>query len=190
MAAGPARKRATYQDVLDAPPNMVAEVLSGELHLHPRPGGPHAEAASVLGMDIGGAFHRGRGGPGGWIILDEPELHLGEDILVPDLTGWRRERLAAVPRGAYIELAPDWACEVLSKSTALIDRQRKMPIYARERVRHLWLVDPRARTIEVFRLDGDSYRFVAAHGEHELARIEPFEAIELELTALWPNPDK
>jgi Uma2 family endonuclease len=189
MAAEPARKRATYQDVLDAPPRMIAEVLGGELHLQPRPGGPHAETSSVLGMDLGSAFHRGRGGPGGWIILDEPELHFeGGDILVPDLAGWRRERLAEVPREPYFELAPDWACEVLSKSTALIDRQRKLPIYARERVAHLWLVDPLARTVEVYRLDGDSYRFVAAHGERELARIEPFEAIELELGALWPNP--
>ena len=189
MSAEAARKRATYQDVLDAPENLVAEVLAGELYTHPRPGGPHAEAASVLGMDIGGAFHRGRGGPGGWIILDEPELHLGPDILVPDLAGWRRERLAAVPNAPYIELAPDWACEVLSKSTALVDRQRKMPIYARERVEHLWLVDPRSRTIEVFRLDGEGYRYVGAHGETEHARIEPFDAIELELGALWPNSD-
>ena len=188
MAAEAARKRATYQDVLDAPEHLVAEILAGELYTHPRPAGPHAEAASVLGMDVGGAFHRGRGGPGGWIILHEPELHLGADILVPDLAGWRRERLPAVPDAAYIELAPDWVCEVLSKSTALIDRQRKMPIYAREDVEHLWLVDPVSRTIEVFHLDGDSYRFVGAHGEREHARIQPFEAIELELGALWPNP--
>ena len=188
MAAEPGRKRATYQDVLDAPPNLIAELLGGELYTTPRLGGPHAECASVLGMDIGGAFHRGRGGPGGWIILNKPELHLDADILVPDLAGWRRDRLAAVPRGAFIELAPDWACELLSKSTALIDRQRKLPIYARERVEHVWLVDPIARTIEVFRLDGDGYRFMIAHGEQELARIPPFEAIELELAALWPNP--
>ncbi len=187
MAAEAARKHATYEDVLAAPEHLVAEVLGGELHTHPRPAGPHAEAASVLGMDIGGAFHRGRGGPGGWIILDEPELHLGADILVPDLAGWRRERLPAVPDAAFIELAPDWACEVLSPSTALVDRQRKLPIYARERVSHLWLVDPRIRTVEVYRLDGESYRFVGAHGERELARIEPFAAIELELGALWPE---
>lgn len=188
MSAEAARRRASYQDVLDAPEHLVAEVLDGELYTHPRPAGPHAEAASVLGMDVGGAFHRGRGGPGGWIILDEPELHLGEDILVPDLAGWRRTRLPAVPAAAFIELPPDWACEVLSKSTALIDRQRKMPIYAREGVTHLWLVDPISRTVEVYRLDGDGYRFVGAHGERELARLEPFDALELELGALWPNP--
>lgn len=187
MAAETAKKRAGYQDVLDAPEHVVAEVLNGELYTHPRPAGPHAETASVLGMDLGGPFHRGRGGPGGWIILDEPELHLDSDILVPDLGGWRRERLPAVPDAAYFELAPDWACEVLSPTTALVDRRHKLPIYARERVRHLWLVDPRAKSLEVFRLDADTYRLVAVHGDSDVVRIEPFDAIELSLSALWPE---
>ncbi len=187
MAADPARRKATYQDVLDAPEHLVAEVLAGDLYTHPRPAGPHTETASVLGMDLGGAFHRGRGGPGGWIILDEPELHLGPDILVPDLGGWQRERLPAVPHTAYIELAPDWACEVLSASTALLDRRLKLPIYAREKVPHVWLVNPTARSVEVFRLDGASYRLIVTHGEDEVVRLEPFDAIELELGALWPQ---
>jgi len=188
MTASPARRNATYQDVLDAPEHLVAEVLAGDLYTHPRPAGPHAEATSVLGMDLGSAFHRGRGGPGGWIILYEPELHLGRDILVPDLAGWRRERLPAVTKAAYIELAPDWACEVLSPSTALVDRRIKLPIYAREQVAHVWLVDPTARSVEVFRLDGESYRLVVTRGEDEVVRLEPFDAIELELGALWPRP--
>ncbi len=190
MAVDTAKKLATYQDVLDAPDHLVAEIVAGELFTSPRPAAPHSEAASVLGMDIGGPFHRGRGGPGGWTILDEPELHFGADILVPDLAGWRRERLPAVPDAPYIELAPDWACEVLSPSTALLDRRRKLPVYAREGVRHAWLVSPLERSVEVFRLDGDSYRLVAVHGESEVVRLEPFDAIELELTALWPNAPK
>lgn len=188
MAAEPLRRRASYEDVLDTPEHLVAEILDGALHTHPRPAGPHSEAASVLGMDLGGPFHRGRGGPGGWLILDEPELHLGLDILVPDLAGWRRERLPAVPDAAFIELAPDWACEVLSPSTALVDRRLKLPIYAREAVRHVWLVDPRLQLLEVLRLDGDTYRLVQSHGEAEVVRAEPFDAIELELGALWPRP--
>ncbi len=188
MAGEPASKRATYQDVLDAPEHMVAEVLDGVLYTHPRPAGPHTEAASVLGMELGRAFHRGRGGPGGWIILDEPELHLDEDILVPDLAGWRRERLPSVPATAYIELAPDWVCEVLSKRTALLDRKRKLPIYARKGVSHLWFVDPVARVLETYRLEAGNYVFDGAYGEHDRARIEPFAAIELELAALWPDP--
>lgn len=190
MPAIPGKKTATYQDVLDAPKHLVAEVLAGTLYTHSRPAGPHAEAASVLGMDIGSAFHRGRGGPGGWIILDEPELHLAADILVPDLAGWRRERLGKVPNAAFFELAPDWACEVLSPSTALIDRRNKLPIYAREQVEYVWLVDPRERSVEVFELAGEHYRCLAVHGEEEVVRLPPFEAVELELSALWPHQAK
>ncbi len=178
---------ATYQDVLDAPDHCVAEVLAGELHTSPRPAMRHATAASVLGMDIGGPFQRGRGGPGGWWILDEPELHFGEDILVPDLAGWRKERMPQSPTAAFCELSPDWICEVLSPSTARIDRVTKVPIYAREGVTHVWLLDPIAQTLEVLRLEGKSYLLVASFGGSGLVRAEPFDAIELELDALWPS---
>jgi len=183
----PARKKATYEDVLAAPEHLVAEVIDGELYTHPRPAAPHAEAASVLGMDIGSAFHRGRGGPGGWIILIEPELHLGADILVPDLAGWRRERLPNVPDVAFFTMAPDWVCEVLSPGTALLDRRGKMPLYAREGVPHLWLIDPSVRSLEIYRLEGEGYLHLGTFGENERVRAIPFDAIELELEALWPN---
>ena len=188
MSAHRQPRPATYEDLCHAPPHQVAELISGVLYTHPRPAGPHAETASVLGMDLGAPFHRGRGGPGGWVILDEPELHLGGDVLVPDLAGWRRERMSQVPRGVAFTVAPDFACEVLSPSTALIDRRHKLPIYAREGVRHVWLVDPLLRSLEVFRLDGEGYRLLATYGESECTRIEPFDAIELELAALWPDP--
>jgi Uma2 family endonuclease len=176
---------ATYQDVLDAPEHLVAELIGGELYTHPRPAPSHATATSVLGMDIGGPFHRGRGGPGGWWILDEPELHLHEDLLVPDLAGWRRERMPEQPSKAYYELAPDWVCEVLSPSTARVDRVRKVPAYAREGVLHVWLVSPTDQTLEVLRLDGEGYRLIATYGGQEKVRAEPFAAVELELAALW-----
>ena len=124
--------RATYQDVLDAPEHMVAEIIGGTLHTHPRPSPRHAVASSRLGIELGGPFDRGRGGPGGWWIVDESELHLGEEILVPDLAGWRRERTPELPDTAYFTLAPDWTCEVLSASTRKLDLVRKRPIYARE----------------------------------------------------------
>jgi len=181
----PVRKPATYQDVLDAPPHVVAELIAGELYTHPRPAPAHATAASVLGMDIGSPFHRGHGGPGGWWILYEPELHFGKDVLVPDLAGWRRERMPEPPSTAYYELGPDWACEVLSPSTARVDRVLKVPIYARERVRHVWLVSPAEQTLEVLQLDGESYRLLATHGGDAVVRVEPFAAVELELQALW-----
>lgn len=185
--AAPVRRPGSYEDILALPEHLVGELIDGELFVQSRPAGPHTEAASVLTMDLGSAFHRGRGGPGGWIFLDEPELHLRHDILVPDLAAWRRERLPEVPSTAFLTLAPDWVCEVLSPSTARKDRQRKIPIYAREQVRHVWLVDPVARFVEVLRLEGPSYLHVAVFGEEERARIEPFDAIELELGALWPN---
>lgn len=187
--ASTAERRATYQDVLNAPDDVVAELLGGMLYTHARPAGPHTEAASVLVMDIGSAFHRGRGGPGGWFILVKPELHLGDDVVVPDLAGWRRERLGAVPKTPAITVHPDWVCEVLSPSTALVDRRVKLKLYAREQVSHVWLLDPVVRSLEVYRLDGDGYRAVGTWGDTDVARLEPFAAIELELAALWPGSD-
>jgi Uma2 family endonuclease len=187
MAADSARRHASYDDVLQAPDNVVAEVLNGELYTSPRPAGPHAEAASVLGMDLGAAFHRGRGGPGGWIILFEPELHMSHDILVPDLAGWLRSRLPAVPQAPFLELAPDWVCEVVSPGSERLDRERKLPIHAREQVSHVWIVDPLERMIEVYRLDGDGYRLAVTRGGTDSVRLEPFGAVELELRALWPT---
>lgn len=176
---------ATYQDVLDAPPQMVAQVIAGELHVQPRPAFPHARAASGLSGDLIGPFDRGRNGPGGWWIIFEPELHLGDDILVPDIAGWRRARVPQCPDGAYTEIAPDWICEVLSPSIMGVDRIKKMPIYAREGVAHLWLVDPAARTLEAYALDDGRWTVLAAHGDDEKAAIPPFDAIELDLAGLW-----
>lgn len=183
--ADPAHKRATYEDVLKAPRHMVAELVYGVLYTQPRPAFPHATASSILGIDIGGPFYRGRGGPGGWVILFEPELHLGDDILVPDLAGWRRERMPEPPTTAFTTLAPDWICEVLSRSTEALDRAEKMEVYARAGVRHAWLVDPLARTLEVYRLQGREWLRVGAWRDDAKVRAEPFDAIELELGALW-----
>ena len=141
------QQRATYQDVLDAPPHRVAEIVDGVLHTNPRPAMPHALATSSLGHDLSGPFQFGRGGPGGWWIIDEPELHLGEDVLVPDLARWRRERMPDYPDTAYCTLAPAWVCEVLSPSTRKLDLHGKRPVYAREGVGDLWLVDPADRTL-------------------------------------------
>lgn len=182
------RRRATYEDLCQVPDHKVAEILDGELVVTPRPALRHASASSGLGGHLWDPFQRGRGGPGGWWILDEPELHLAEDILVPDLGGWRRERLPAVPDTAYMTLAPDWVCEVISPSTERMDRSRKMRIYAREGVAHLWLLDPIVRTLEVLRLEAARWVVIATHGDADVVRAEPFEAIEIELTALWSDP--
>ena len=181
----PLKRGANYADLCAVPDNFVAEIIAGELYASPRPSPPHAYAASALGMELGGPFHRGRNGPGGWILLDEPELHFGDDVLVPDLAGWRRERMPALPDTAYFTLAPDWLCEVLSPSTETIDRARKLAIYAAQGVGHVWLVNPLLETLEVLRLESGRWSLLATHEGHAKVRAEPFDAIELELGALW-----
>lgn len=177
--------RATYQDLLKVPDHKVAEIVDGELYVSPRPAAPHALATSVLGAELSGPFHQGRGGPGGWWIVDEPELHFGEDVLVPDLAGWRRERMPEFPKTAFFTLAPDWVCEVLSPSTERLDRARKLRVYAREGVRHAWLVNPTARTLEAYRRVEDRWLLLATFEDDALVRAEPFDAIDLDLLALW-----
>ncbi|MYK15035.1 MAG: Uma2 family endonuclease [Rhodospirillaceae bacterium] len=180
------RRRATYQDVIDAPAHMVAEVVEGALYTHPRPAPPHALASSSLGGELSSPFQKGRGGPGGWWIIDEPELHLGEDILVPDIAGWRRERMPDFPDTAFFTLAPDWVCEVLSPSTRDLDRHGKRPVYAREGVAHLWFIDPVARDLEAFELRNGEWVLIATARNDDPVSIPPFEAITFPLDALWP----
>jgi len=176
---------ATYDDVLAAPPHLIAELIHGVLVTSPRPAFAHSFTASGLGVDLGNPFQRGRGGPGGWWILDEPELHLGADVLVPDLAGWRRERMPTVPDVPYCELAPDWVCEVLSPSTEARDRTTKLAIYGAAGVAWIWLINPVLQTLEVFaNRDGDwllCSSFCGATG----VRAQPFEAVELALGDLW-----
>jgi Uma2 family endonuclease len=186
----PAARRATYEDVLAAPAHMVAEVLDGVLHLSPRPAGPHCMAASTLGGELATPFHRGRGGPGGWLIVDEPELHLGGDILVPDLAGWRRQRLPKYPNAPYVTLAPDWICEVLSPKTHRLDRVEKKAVYAREAVQYLWIIDPLERTLESFELINGRWTELGSFAGDAKVRAVPFDAIELELGVLWQDVEQ
>ena len=183
-----ASRPATYEDLCKVPDHKVAEIFDGELIVSPRPALRHAHASSCLGAILGPPFGLGSSGPGDWWMLDEPELHLRDDIVVPDLAAWRRERLPFVPDAAYMTLAPDWACEVISPSTERMDRSRKMRIYAREGVRHLWLLDPLVRTLEVLRLENARWVVLATHGDSDVVRVEPFDAIEIGLSTLWPDP--
>jgi len=183
----PFDRPATYEDLAALPDIVVAEILDGELYSSPRPAPRHTVAGSRIGSELVGPFDRGVGGPGGWWILLEPELHLGRDVVVPDWAGWRRSRMPRVPETAYFPLAPDWICEVLSPSTATIDRAKKLRIYAREQVAHAWLVDPIARTLEVLRLENGRWTLLATHVGAEVVRAEPFTEIELELASLWAD---
>jgi Uma2 family endonuclease len=183
MATKPLKRGATYDDLRDVPDHYVAEMFDGELYAFPRPALPHAHAASVLGAKLGGPFHRD--GPGGWVILDEPELHFGNDVLVPDLAGWRRERLPTVPPDAYLTLAPDWVCEILSPSTEALDRGKKLRRYARDGVAHAWLIEPLRQTLEALSLVSGRWARSGLYEGRVNVRVPPFDAIELALGSLW-----
>lgn len=188
--------RATYADLEAVPTDKVAELIRGTLVVMRRPAARHARVSSALMMEIGGPFDRGRGGPGGWVILDEPELHFPDptapigtkafDALVPHLAGWRRERMPVIPDVAAFTLAPDWICEVVSKSTEEHDREVKMPVYAREGVRHGWLLDPVKRTLEVYVLaESGGWGDAVVYRGGEVVRAVPFDAVEIGLASLW-----
>jgi len=187
LVVKPDHKIDPYAELAALPSNLIGEVIEGVLHTQPRPSPRHAQATSVLAEELGPPFRRGRGGPGGWMLLFEPELHLGPrpDVLVPDLAGWRKERVPELPETDYFVVAPDWVAEVLSPSTLRLDRGKKLAVYRREGVRHVWLVDPVARTLEIFRLTGDVLGWVATHEGDAVVRAEPFDAIELQLGLLW-----
>jgi Uma2 family endonuclease len=178
-------KKVTYDDLYSIPENMIGEIIAGEIVTTPRPSARHTYASSALGHEVGPPYQLGRGGPGGWVILDETEILLGENLLVPDFAGWRRERFPGLPAENWISVVPDWICEVLSPFTARPDRVRKMPIYAEHGVQHLWLIDPVAKTLEVFRLESGRWVLLSVFAENDSVRAEPFHDIEIELGNLW-----
>jgi len=176
---------ATYADLEVLPTNLVGEIIHGVLHAHPRPAPRHGVAAGGLGTELGSSYGSGRGGLGSWIFIPEPELHLGPHVVVPDIAGWKRERLTPFPETAYIETPPDWLCEVLSPSTQAIDRTDKLAVYAEYGVRHCWYVDPLARTLEVLALTGGKWLLAAAYKDDAPVCAPPFEAHTFALDVLW-----
>jgi Uma2 family endonuclease len=180
---------ASYQNVVDAPEIMIAELIDGDMYAWPRPGGPHTRVSSALGMDIGTPYDRGHGGPGGWWILFEPELHLDGQVLVPDLAGWRRERMPEIPGDHRFVVPPDWVCEVISPSSEGVDRGKKMRIYAEFGVAWLWLVDPLVRLIQVFTLIDTRWSLTSTFTGEDTVRAEPFLEAAIGLGSIW-GPDE
>jgi Uma2 family endonuclease len=178
---------ATYEDLKKVPDHLIGQIVEGVLITMPRPAIGHVRVATELSGELHGPFGRGRGGPGGWTFLVEPEIHFRRNILVPDIAGWRRERMPGPPPAdtAFLTLAPDWVCEVLSPRTERKDRGAKLRIYRRERVGHLWFVNPTERTLEVYRLSGDLYAHVETFEDDAVVRAEPFDAVALALASLW-----
>lgn len=183
--AAPLRRPGTLADLAALPDHVVGELVAGELWTSPRPRPRHARAAHRIGADLDGPFDRGRGGPGGWLFLPEPELHLGGDVLVPDLAAWRTERWRPQGDEPGITVAPDWLCEVLSPSTARLDRVSKMDAYARAQVGHVWLVDPALRTLECYRLERGGWLRVGTWADDAVASVPPFAEVELSLSGWW-----
>ncbi|MGY6216132.1 Uma2 family endonuclease [Methylolobus aquaticus] len=186
-AAVPNRTPTAYERLCALPEGMTGEIIGGELHTQPRPSGKHAQAQTGLNVDLGGPFGFGRGGPGGWWILPEPELHFVRDteVVVPDLAGWRRERMPDLPDDHRFEVVPDWVCEILSPGTVKKDRVLKLPLYARHGVGHVWLVDPIARTLEAFELREHAWMLIAALKDDDQVQLPPFEAVSFALSDLW-----
>ena len=176
---------ATYEDLVRLPDNVIGELIDGELYASPRPSGPHARVASVLGTVISSRYDIGVKGPGGWWILFEPELHLGPDTVVPDLGGWRRERMPRVPKGHIFTIAPDWVCETLSPGNARYDRRKKLPIYARHGVPWAWIADPIHRSVEVLQLIDERWTLVGIYSESDVFAAEPFPLAEIDLPLIW-----
>ena len=182
----PEEKKADYDDLFNLPENMTGEIIDGELHAFPRPNYRHSRIEFTLSGELGPPYCFGRGdGPGGWVILIEPEIMLGENLLVPDLAGWRQERLPGPPADNWTTVAPDWICEILSPKTLRIDRVRKMPIYGRYGVQYLWLIDPGARVLETFKLKDETWMVMGNYAENDLVRAEPFMEVEIDLANLW-----
>ncbi len=179
----------TLYEFLEAlPEGVTGEILNGQLRTHPRPSGTHINVGSVLGAELLGPFQRGKGGPGGWWIQDEPEVHFvrNVDVVVPDLAGWRCERMPYLPEDQRYEVVPDWMCEILSPSTARDDREVKMPLYAYYGVRYVWLIDPVKRTLESYRLDAGAWIEVGRFAAADRVSVPPFEALNLDLGTFWP----
>jgi Uma2 family endonuclease len=181
-----AHKTATYEDLLAVPEPLVAEILFGRLVTHPRPSPRHAAAASALQGVLTPPFQFERGGPGGWVFMDEPELHLGKHVVVPDVAGWRQERLAMLPDTAWVEVAPDWVCEVLSPSTERYDRGEKRRIYAEAGVGHVWHIDPVLRMLEVFELSEGKWLLLDVFHDDVEVKAAPFADPSFRLNLLWP----
>lgn len=181
-----APQKAVYEDLFALPENTTGQIIDGELIATPRPSRRHALAATVLGSRVTSSYYLGGGsGPGGWIILMEPEIRLGDNFVVPDLSGWKRERFPPDEEENWISVPPDWVCDVLSPNTHRVDKIQKMPLYARHGVRHLWLVDPGAKTLDAFRLESGRWVVLGTFAEADIVRAEPFEELEIDLEHLW-----
>lgn len=187
MSSQTAPKASLYDQLVVLPEGLTGEIINGQLRTQPRPAWPHALVSSRLGADIEGPYGRGRGGPGGWWIIDEPEVHfeLDTEVIVPDSAGWRKERMPTPPLGHKVEVVPDWICEIFSPSTKSTDREEKMPLYAFYKVQFAWLIDPKTHTLEAYHLVDSAWKPLGIYRDDDTVAVEPFDAIVVHLSDLW-----
>jgi len=180
--------RATYRDIENTPPGVIAEIIDGELYMQARPTNLHAEAVAGLSELLRPPFQRGRGGPGGWWIHAESQISFEDRdwrTLVPDIAGWRKERVPRLPE-KYFEVRPDWVCEVISPSTRFVDRNLKAKVYAEEAIPYFWIIDPAHRTLECYEnVEGVWVERTKIEGTGSVA-APPFDAVPFDLADLWP----
>lgn len=177
---------ATYEDILALPENIVGEILNGQLEAHPRPAPKHALAASSIGDELVSPFQKGRGGSGGWWIIDEPECHVEGEVFVPDLAGWLKKNMPTLPKTTYFDIRPDWVCEIISPSSARRDRVTKMTIYARLAIPYYWIIDPIGQTLEVYQLQNNhNWRLLKTYADADEVTVAPFDSYSFSLANLW-----
>ncbi len=184
--AHPALKLPDYDDILALPDNIIGEIINGRLQTQPRPAPRHALASSALGSQLFGHFSHNGGDSDDWWILDEPELHINNQIIVPDLAGWRKSSMTTLPDTAWFETVPDWICEILSPGTAKIDRSEKMPIYAQWGVSHLWLIDPLLQLLEIYEWQNQRWCLLQSLKDDDVVSAPPFASHPFALNSLWP----
>ena len=192
MSALPKTTPNLYAELCALPEHITGEIIGGRLYTQPRPAGPHAVSSSSLGAELYGPYQRGTDGPGGWWIINEPEIHFthDEEVCVPDIAGWRKERMPKIPRGHRFNIVPDWVCEVLSPSTAKKDRVVKMPVYAQYGVAFFWLLDPLERTLEAFALREGCWTVIGLYQDNATVNVAPFDALDLNLSDLWADVEE
>jgi hypothetical protein len=183
--AQPAKRAATYADLVAASDLLIAEIIFGRLVTHRRGDIHHNGTLDLLMHALAPVIWNKSRHPQSWICLRRVEVHVGPHVVVPDVAGWRRRRLTPFPEADWIDIAPDWACEVLSPETAVRDRGEKRVVYAKAGVRHLWLVDPALKTLEAFECRSGKWVLLDVFRDDACVAVAPFVDVAFSLSPLW-----
>jgi len=178
-----------YEQIRALPEHVTGEILEpGVLRTMSRPARPHRRTHTSILRGLDG-FDANFGGKGWWIEIEVEIRFPGGRLAVPDLSGFRVERVPELPDENPLHILPDWCCEILSPTTERVDRMVKLPLYARSGVPWIWLVDPNLHTIEVFETIDGRPALTAVGGDLDNAHLPPFG--DLDISTWWlPAPAK